>query len=295
MKKHLIVICLVSCFGMAFPAMAECITGDYWFRPQDQQTLPESAVLQQLPASGIVLLGEHHSNAGHHQWQLRMIKALYQQRGALVIGLEMQPRNQQAVLDQWVAGKLSENEFLQQSHWLSYWSSNFDDYFPILDFARQKRIPLIALNVSQSLLQMVQTQGWEQIPENHREGVGEPARPGKHYVKKLAASFAKHKPGNTPLNKQEFLKFYQQQLIWDRAMAEKLAEALKEHPRQLIVGMMGSWHMIDQEGVPFQLRDLGVSEVKTLVPWDPNLSCTDVTPRFADLIYGMHKKQAASR
>lgn len=269
---------------------ANCKSSDLWFSPANNQVLEQKNVLESLPNSGIVLLGEHHANSAHHVWQLRMIKQLYKKQKSFAIGLEMQPRSHQDVLDQWIANKLDKKTFLAKSKWFEYWGSNFEDYFPILDYARSNQIPLIALNVSHELLLGIKQVGWSNVPVNHREGVGDPSTPGKNYVMKLAKSFSKHQPKDKPLDKQAFQHFYEQQLIWDRSMAERLSEAVSKSSIKLVVGMMGSWHMIDKEGVPYQLEKLGHPIVTTLVPWDNNFGCEDVTPSFADFVFGLVRK-----
>lgn len=59
----------------------------------------------------VVLLGETHINPEHHRWQLQMLATLYAARPDMVIGFEMFPRRVQKILDQWVAGELTESEF----------------------------------------------------------------------------------------------------------------------------------------------------------------------------------------
>ena len=276
--------------GIAFYstfANAQCSFSNDWYIPASNSSQNDRHFLSSIPASGFVLLGEHHANTAHHEWQLKIIQHLYEKEKNMVIGLEMLPRASQKALDDWVAGKLNKDQFVQQSGWLEYWSFNVNDYMPILDYARRHKIPLIALNVSHELLQGIKQVGWQAIPESHREGVGDPAKPPRDYVKKLAKSFARHSTADQPLDKQAFLHFLQQQLTWDRAMAEALSQSAKTSNKQLIVGLMGSWHVIDKQGVPHQLNDLGHNNVTTLVPWSEHIDCESVTPGFADAIFGL--------
>ncbi len=286
--KWITVLLILNIYATS--ALAQCVIGDSWYLPATNQAVSQQKVFSTLPSKGIVLLGEHHTNIMHHQWQLTVLKSLFKKQKNLVIGLEMQPRDHQPVLDQWVNNELEVEDFIKHSQWLEYWGSNFADYLPILTFARDNNIPLIALNISQQLLQGIAEVGWEQIPQAHREGVGDPAKPSKNYIKKIAASFTQHSTANQTIDKEAFLRFYQKQLLWDRAMAEKLYETINQSKEILAVGLMGSWHVIDKEGVPFQLQELGQQNVNTLVPWDPNLSCDSVSPTFADAIYGMSKQ-----
>src|SRR5262249_17539115 len=62
----------------------------------------------------VVLLGEGHTDVDHHRWQLHTLAALLGRGGNLVVGFESFPRRLQPVLDDWIAGKLSEDEFLRK-------------------------------------------------------------------------------------------------------------------------------------------------------------------------------------
>ena len=55
-------------------------------------------------------------------------------------------------------------------------------YMPLFEFARINKIPMRALNVDQSLTRQVAERGWENVPEEAREGVGRPAPPLPEYV-----------------------------------------------------------------------------------------------------------------
>jgi len=271
------------------PSWAEkqCMPSENWFIPADNTIKTKTNFSATLPSKGIILLGEHHANESHHIWQLDIIKTLHKKQDNLIIGLEMLPRSSQQALDDWIAGKLSKDQFIEASGWLNYWSFNFEDYFPILGYARKNRIPLIALNVSHELLQGIKQVGWQAVPENHREGISDPAKPLEGYIRKLAKSFARHGKPGAPIDKMAFLHFLQQQLVWDRAMAEAIDKAKAKSENNLIIGLMGSWHIIDKEGVPHQLNSLGHPKVTTLVPWSEHLDCAAVNPAFADAIYGM--------
>lgn len=267
-------------------ALEQCVPDGQWLTPQNGNILTDQEYLSKLPKDSIVLLGEHHANHSHHVWQLSVIKKLYEQQQDMMLGMEMFPRRVQPILDRWIRGEISKTDFYQQVEWDNIWAFNFDDYYPILKFAQANKIPLLALNVDKELLQTVREVGWHKIPEEQRQGITDPARPSREYAKQLAVSFKKHSPQTRSLDKIGFKHFVQKQLLWDRAMAEALAKAQKQNPGQLIVGMMGSWHIIDKHGVPYQLEDLDAGKTITLVPWDNNLDCNSINKRFADAIYG---------
>jgi len=101
-----------------------------------------------------VLLGESHTDADHHYWQLHTLAALHG-RGNIVIGFEAFPRRLQSVLDEWVEGKLTDDAFLKASEWRQVWGYDAALYMPLFQFARLNRIPMVALNVERKLVARV--------------------------------------------------------------------------------------------------------------------------------------------
>lgn len=276
-------------------AQESCVPPGRYYNPAAQHTASIEETLRRVAKYRVVLLGEHHNNAEHHRWQLHTVAALAALRPKLVLGLEMIPRRLQPVLNQWVKGELSEEEFVKKLDWDAIWSFDIEYYLPLLHLARMQRIPLHALNVERQLFNRVTRDGWNAIPSNQREGVTTPAPASKGYLRYLAGSFLRHNPpassddtGSTPpQNGEKFLRFVQGQLLWDRAMAEGLAKVARLANAPLVIGMMGSGHIVNRYGVPEQLAQLKVADVAVLVPWDANFDCTQLKENFADAVYGI--------
>ncbi len=219
---------------------------------------------------------------------------LYARRPDMVLGFEMFSRDVQPVLDRWVAGELSEQEFLKASDWENTWHFDADLYLPLFHFARINRIPMLALNVNRELLMEVRNHGWASVPASRRDGITDPAPAQREYLQLLAASFISHRtPDHTasrdmkPEEKQAFQRFVEGQQLWDRAMAQSIADGIAGDARPLLVAMMGTGHMLRGFGVPHQLADLGVNKVHWLVPWDEQLDCADMRPGYAHGVFGL--------
>lgn len=281
------------------PAWADtppaCIKPGEWLRMDDGKSVAHDALLKQVSQHRVVLLGEHHTNADHHRWQLQVLAGLFALQPKMAIGFEMFPQEVQPVLDRWVAGELSEKEFLRQTHWQSGWRFDAGLYLPIFHFARINRIPMYAINVNPALLSEVRAKGWAAIDPAARQGITDPAPASRDYLKMLAGSFAAHRPpgardpsGELKVeDKQAFQRFVEGQLLWDRAMAETLAAVAKRQPAPLVVGLMGTGHMVYNFGVPHQLAALDVADTVSLIPWDDQISCEEMVPGFADAVFGL--------
>lgn len=284
------------------PMPAYCQAGGNWLSLGT--TPPKPASIQEVVANAakqdVVLLGEQHDLEDHHRWQLQMLSALHAQRPNMVIGFEMFPRRAQPVLDQWVAGSLSPQEFLKQTEWDKVWTFPPHLYMPLFEFARMNKIPMRALNVDKSLTRLVTEKGWENVPEEAREGTGRPAPPLPEYVDFLREMYRLHEKNSSAHGGKKgtsadagFKGFVDSQLTWDRAMAEALSLPVSQNDRNnptLVVGIMGSGHIRYGHGVPHQLSNLGVPKVASLLPVALAGECRHLEAGLATAVFTLPDK-----
>jgi uncharacterized iron-regulated protein len=296
-----------------------CSTYGGWIDVKSGQSIDRGTIYRDLAAkNGVVLLGEFHTNADHHRLQLQALAALHGRGQNLVIGFEAFPRRLQSVLDDWIAGKLSEEEFLKASQWRQVWGYDAGLYMPLFEFARLNRIPMVALNVERSLVARVGQDGWQAVPVAEREGLSDPAPASEGYQRELARVFAVKKalgpegleraptshepPPPEPdeaaladaMKQPQFKRFVEAQLTWDRAMAEALAAAKRKFADATVVGILGAGHVEEGYGVPHQLEALGIAGTSSLIPASVDEACKVVGTAYADAVFTLpHQEEAA--
>ncbi|MDP2619059.1 MAG: ChaN family lipoprotein [Hyphomicrobiales bacterium] len=269
-------------------------------------------------SKSVVLLGESHDNVDHHRWQLHTLAAVHGRVEKMVIGFEAFPRRLQPVLDQWVEGMLTADALLKEARWLEIWGYDPGFYMPMFEFARLHEIPMVALNVERALVSQVGEKGWAAVPAEEREGVSDPAPASPAYEHHLARVFQakdhsrndESEPDRDPhgeagleaaekalaeaMEKPEFRRFVEAQLTWDRAMAEALAAARREFPGTIVAGILGTGHVEDGYGVPYQLQDLGVADVAVLIPVEAGSKCRQIVGTgYADAVFTLPPALAA--
>ncbi|MBP2230300.1 putative iron-regulated protein [Azospirillum agricola] len=272
----------------ALPLRAEetapaCVPPGVWAdgTGRRQETAP---LLRRVAEQPAVLLGEQHDKAEHHRWQLHALAGLHALNPDLAVGLEMMPRRLQPLLDRWSAGGLDEATFLKESDWRNVWGFDPAFYMPILHFARMHRLPVVGLNVERTLISRIAREGWSAVPEADREGVGTPAPPTAAYRERLLETLAAHNRPDSPPEAAE--RFIEAQSIWDRAMAERIADTRRATGRG-VVAILGAGHAEQRNGVPHQLADLGIPDSAVLLPWDADRPCADLDGRVADAVFGL--------
>jgi len=256
-----------------------CAPSASWVSPATLRVIPDP--IPRAAAAPVVLLGEQHDSAADHAWELATIERLYAANPSLVLGFEMFPRSDQNVLNRWVAGQLSETDFLAQSDWKHVWGFPPPLYLPIFRFARDHRIPMLALNVSSKVVHLAARQGFANIPPADREGVGTPAPPSAAYRAELKEAMGSH--GGPKMTPERLDHFIDAQLVWDRAMAEAIAAQRARAQARPVVAIMGAGHLEDRYGVPHQLESLGVKDAMVFLP--EHAACPPADANLADAIY----------
>jgi len=297
--------------GAATSELPVCERAGVWLDPASGAHLQAPDLMKRLADRKVVLLGESHTALEHHRWQLHTLAGLSAHAPVMAVGFEMFPRSVQTALDEWSQGELSEKAFLTESRWAEVWGYEPAAYLPLFHFARQGRIPMAALNVDRALISRVGREGWGAIAEDEREGLSDPAPAEAAYLESLAEVFrakiaqgrGRHssQPGQTDaaasgegdaipevaeiLKRDDFRRFVEAQLTWDRAMAEALFEMRQANPEALVVGVLGRGHAEYGYGVPHQLADLGERDVAVLLPVETGSACDALVPGVADAVF----------
>lgn len=248
--------------GSATPAA--CLPPGQW-QDGEGQPLSQSAALAEAARARILLLGEAHETPGIHRWQAETARQLAADGRPLVIAVEWLPRAAQTALDKYVSGDGDEAKFLSESEWKTRWGYDFAAYRPVFELARQHSLPLRAVNIERSIVRAASKGGLDAGLDAARKAgtaLGRPAEPSADYKARLEGSFAEHKPQDAPPPKPEALaRFIAAQTIWDRAMAEGIADILAETPEARVVALMGHGHVEAGHGVAHQLAALGHRDV----------------------------------
>ena len=222
----------------------------------------EISLAEAMPAlklNRIILIGEHHNNEEHHAAQLAVIRALKESGAKMAVGLEMFRSDSQPALDRWVEGTLDESEF--KKIFFDNWSYPWSTYGMIFNYARDKKIPLIGLNVPREITRQVAQQGFKSLNETQRAKLSNiTCRVDKEYMDYIKKAFGAHAHGN--LN---FTYFCEAQLVWDNIMAVNALEYLDKNPEATLVVLTGTGHA-QKDAMPRQIRKRSQLNLAVILP-----------------------------
>ncbi len=246
---------------------------------------PLALFSNKLAQHRVVFVGEIHTSYADHLNQLAVIKHLKPRWGSkLSIGLEMIQQPYQSFLDQYIAGKINEEEMLRGVQWYDRWKYDFRLYRPIFDYAKLNRIPLVALNISKELTNNISKNGINGLSKTEREQLPKIIdRTNPAYIKRIKKVFGSH----AHTRSKSFDNFLDAQLGWDEGIAFNAAKYLKANTHTNMVILAGEGHVIFHQGIPNRLdRQLKIKSAVVLnnVPLSDKLGAGDY------LLFSSNKK-----
>lgn len=199
-------------------------------------------VMRSLENADVVFLGEFHDDTIAHALQLEIFKRAIEQYGAkrkVTLSLEMFERDVQTVLNEYLAGQISENHFLLSSR---PWPRYKEDYRPLVELAKEKKLDVIAANAPRRYVNMVSRNGRDAVnglSKQAKEWLAPLpyAEPSEAYSKKFKALMGSSAEAAMGIN-----KILSSQSLWDATMAYSVAQSLKRNKGSLVVHLNGGFH-----------------------------------------------------
>lgn len=223
-----------------------------------------ATLFDELAGSRIVYVAESHDNPWHHRVQLSVIEAMYQENPDLAIGLEMFTRPCQLTLDRYVAGLLTEEEFIEEVNWKEVWGFPYGLYRPIFEFARRNRVPLVALNAPRDLVRKVGKHGLQGLTEEESASIPEVDTS----VKKHRDHFRKAMERLAGMGHGASENSYQAMCVWDETMADSVVRYFRaeDRPTLRMAVLAGSGHIEERVGIPDHVAKNLQVRTTTVVP-----------------------------
>jgi uncharacterized iron-regulated protein len=157
MKKYKILLLIFS--TLHFSANAQEKPAYQLFSSKGKKA-QYAQMVKAMQVADVVLFGEYHDNPLVHWLQLESTQDVYKTRSGMILGAEMFEADVQTVVDRYVFDSLPEKEFNKTAR---PWPNHKTDYKPLLDFAREKRIPFIATNIPRKFASAVFRGGFEAL------------------------------------------------------------------------------------------------------------------------------------
>ena len=199
--------------------------------------------------ANVIFFGEEHNDSAGHYLEAAIFKALYNEYGnKMTSSMEMFETDCQLVLNEYLADFISESVFIKEAR---AWS-NYKDYKPVVEFAKQNKLAVIAANTPRRYVNMVSRKGMQSLdglPKTSKKFL--PPLPYDTatglYREKFAAVMNGSPGGDNP-------RVYYSQNLWDAGMSYSIYNYWRKNKNKKIFHMVGRFHCDEKLGTLAQLQ-----------------------------------------
>ncbi|MBX7198013.1 MAG: ChaN family lipoprotein [Rhodospirillaceae bacterium] len=215
-----------------------------------------------LAGYDVVFLGEVHRHVGNQRAQMDLFREIHKRAPNVALSMEQFERDVQSVLDDYLAGKTGEVSLAEKGRaWQSYGTT----YRPLVEYAKEHHLPVIAANAPEQVIRCVGREGLGFLTSMSPAARGWAAAEvhageGKYRDKFMgfAMGDAGHgggKKGDAP--SAQAIRGFEAQATRDDTMAESIFLHLQKNPGRKVVHLTGSFHSDDFLGTVerLQMRD----------------------------------------
>ena len=259
------------------------VAGDFRVYSGDGSASSIDDIVAAMGAAEVVFVGETHDDPTGHFLEAELFRLAYEAHGSdstsrpVALSLEFFQRDAQPILDEYLGGLITEKAFLADSR---PWPRYDTDYRPMVEFAKEQDLAVIAANTPRRYANRVTRLGRESLWELGPEALatiaplpyGQPSKAyrdqwvqvimavmeeeqmkcGKPIVDSTTAdsgAAGAHQSAHGNMGNQ-----LHSQVLWDATMAYWVNDHLVRHPDALVLHMVGSFHVARGTGIPEQLE-----------------------------------------
>ena len=206
-----------------------------------------SEALKDVRAGDVVILGEEHGTQVQADQQLQVMQTL-KSRGLLVsLGMEFFERNHQGAVDAMRSGSLSEADFLSQIGWSK--GTPYSAYRNQVNLPQYQTEFVVALNAPRSLTSRISKVGIKGLlPEELALLPADFQVGNSGYYQRFQAAMGTHVPP------EALFRYFEAQSTWDEVMAFESIQFMKANPNQVLVIIVGEFHVQYGGGLPDRIR-----------------------------------------
>ncbi|MBM4193162.1 MAG: ChaN family lipoprotein [Gemmatimonadetes bacterium] len=253
----------------AQPTTPAASTGYRIVAPATLAELTLTQMVDRFARTDVVFFGEQHDDPETHRAEAEVLEAIGRIGRPVVLSLEMFERDVQPIVNDYVAGRVNEADFLARSR---PWPRYATDYRRLVELAKERRWPVLAANVPRPLASAVGRKGLAALdtltPAERLNAARDNICPQDDYRARFMESMRSHSPGTpatataaaTP-EKVDSLptavaeRFYLAQCVKDETMAESIVNARLAAPRNaIVVHFDGAFHSDYGQGTAARVK-----------------------------------------
>ncbi len=192
--------------------------------------------------SDVVFLGEQHDDPVGHAIEAEVFKRVFDSYAInrkVTLSMEMFEKDVQTVLNEYLSSLITETHFLSSSR---PWGNYKTDYRPLVEFAKEKKLDVVAANGPRRYVNMVSRGGRDTLNSLSKEAKAWlPPLPYKQASEAYAKKF-KALMGPSAEAQMGIDNILSSQSLWDASMGYSVAQVMKRDKKALVVHLNGGFH-----------------------------------------------------
>jgi uncharacterized iron-regulated protein len=261
----------------------------YLLYDQNGEVISYDQLLLQAKSNDLIFFGELHDNAIAHWLQLEIIMDLHEDSVRYTsIGMEMFERDQQILIDEYFSGKISKNSFENEAR---LWQNYKTDYSPIVEFAKENDLNLLATNIPRRYASAVYSGGLAALDSLDAEA--------KEWIAPLPIEVDTELPGYRDILEAAQGhggdNFIYSQAVKDATMAYSILSAINDSTR--VIHLNGSYHSNNYEGILWyvnqEAKELNILTINTITA-DEIESVETERLQAADITLVVHSRMTST-
>ena len=201
-------------------------------------------LLKAAEKAQVVLFGEYHNNAIAHWLEFELTKDVAAKK-KVILGAEMLEADNQKQLDLYLNGEINQKQLDSAAR---LWPNYKTDYKPLVDFAKENKLPFIATNIPRRYASLVSKKGFEALDNLTEEE--------KTWIAPLPILYDATLPGYVEMMKMmgdhTSPNMPKAQAIKDATMAYFIEKNLQ--PNSVFIHYNGTYHSDNFDGIYWYLK-----------------------------------------
>lgn len=215
---------------------------------RSKQVVTIDQIVADMANADVLFFGEEHNDSAGHYLENKIYRALHAAYGSkLTLSLEMFETDNQLVLDEYLQGRIDEARLGKDAR---LWS-NYKDYRPMIEYAKQNKLPVIAANPPRRYVSLVTRRGMNALDSlSNAAKAYLPPLPYDTLSGRYRDKFLETMRGAPESASRNV---YYSQSLWDAGMSYSIYRYQKKNRDQKIFHCVGKFHTDEKLGTAHQL------------------------------------------
>lgn len=252
-----ILITTIACLLFSLNGLAQAAPEAYRLFDKEGKPVTYTDMVKDLAGQDAIFVGEMHNCPICHWLETRLLRDIHQSceegaksKSSIAVGMEMFEADNQLIIDEYFSQQITSDRFEAEAR---FWPNYSTDYEPLVDYAYEHLLPLVATNVPRRYANAVKNHGLAFLDSLSADA--------KRYLPPLPIPYQANEQANEAFSMMaamgkgkgsnpEWLS--QSQALKDATMAWNIARWLKQGYK--LIHFNGNYHTAAGEGILTYLR-----------------------------------------